>query len=469
MLFSVFLFTALSGAISNSETIKSTDSTSNRIINTITLKGNKVTRDHIITREIPFKVGDTLSGDVITKKLSSAQQNIRNTALFNFVDVERKDIDSNRTDIYITVTERWYIWPLPIFEIEERNFNTWLDSKNLDRATYGFDLLHDNFLGRRQAFSVKFRTGYTHLFGIAYRIPYLDKKQKHGIGFSIGFSQNHELAYATVNNGLRFYKDPDVFVKKEFSARLNYSYRQKIYNNHYFEVRYYSGEIQDTVLILGENYPYYSNNTSKMSFMSLNYLFRRDRRDYKYYPLKGYYFDFEITKYGLGLLKNEALDVTTLYSTFKKYWKLSNHFYAAASLKGKLSGTSHQPYSVMRALGYNTYVRGYEYYVMDGYNFGLIKAGFTYEIVKPKTYKLPLIKLEQFNKFYYAVYARVFTDFGYADNHANNEVNNLSNTYLFGTGAGLDIITYYDGVLRIEYSFNRLGQSGFFLHLTAPI
>lgn len=469
MLFSLFLFTSLAGTPAPTLSVAETDSTKNHIINSITIKGNKVTRDHIITREIPFATGDTIGENILTAKLANTQQNIMNTALFNFVDVERKDIDSIRTDIYINVTERWYIWPVPIFQIEERNFNTWLDSKDLSRATYGFDIYHDNFLGRKQALNIKLRTGYTQLLGLAYRIPYLDKKQRHGVGFAIGYSQNHEMFYATINNGLLFYKDTENFVKKEFSARVNYSYRHKIYNNHFIEARYYTGEIQDTLSILSEDYPYYSDNKNFMSFLSLDYLFRRDRRNYKYYPLKGYYFDFQVTKYGLGLLKNEVLDVTQLHVSYKKYWQLSNRFYAATSLKGKLSGNSHQPYSVMKAFGYNTYVRGYEYYVVDGYNYGLVKAGFTYEIVKPKTYKLPLIKLEQFSKFYYALYARVFTDLGYVDNMVNNNVNRLSNTLLFGTGAGIDIVTYYDGVLRIEYSFNKLGQSGFFLHLTAPI
>lgn len=472
MLFSVFLFASLTCTSADTGDVvlpNTANSNSYHIINSIYITGNKVTRDFIITREIPFKAGDTLSAELLQARLANTQQNIMNTALFNFVDVEKKDVDSLHTDIYIHVTERWYIWPVPIFEIEERNFNTWLDSRNLARSTYGFNIFHDNFLGRKQSLSINYRSGYTNLIGLGYRIPYIDKKQRHGIGFSVGFSNNHEIAYATVNNGLLFYKDTEAFVRKEFSTRLTYSYRHRIYNNHYIEARYYSGEIQDTLTTLGENYSYYTGNKSTMSFLSLDYVFRRDRRNYKYYPLKGYYFDFQVTKYGLGIMKNENLDVVQVHSSVKKYWQLSNRFYAAASIKGKLSGSSHQPYSVVKAFGYNTYVRGYEYYVIDGYHYGLIKAGITYEIVKPKTYKLPLIKLEQFNKFYYALYARIYTDFGYVDNPVNYNMNRLNNMYLFGSGAAIDIVTYYDGVLRIEYSFNKLGESGFFLHLTAPI
>lgn len=462
------LFTVVKGQII-AEPENDTSASKKYIINTISISGNKVTKDFIITREIPFAAGDTIDSKKLTKKLAHTQQNIMNTALFNFVDVEKKETEDDKIDIHIHVTERWYIWPVPIFEIEERNFNTWLDSKNLARATYGFDILHDNFLGRKQSLSIRLRSGYTHLYGIAYRIPYIDKKQRQGVGFSIGQSKNHEIAYATLNNGLLFYKDTENFVKKEFSARINYTYRHAIYNNHLLEARYYKGTLRDTLLSLGKDYPYYADNKNTMEFVSLDYIFRRDRRNYRYYPLKGYYFDFEAIKYGLGILKNEKLDVIQLYSSYKKYWQLSNRFYAAASIKGKVSGNSHQPYSVMRAFGYNTYVRGYEYYVIDGYNYALAKTGLTYEIIKPKTHKLPIIKLEQFSKFYYALYARIYADMGYVDNPVNFEFNKLNNMYLMGAGAAIDIVTYYDGVLRIEYSFNKLGEYGFFLHLTAPI
>jgi hypothetical protein len=32
---------------------------------------------------------------------------------------------------------------------------------------------------------------------------------------------------------------------------------------------------------------------------------------------------------------------------------------------------------------------------------------------------------------------------------------------------GLDFITYYDLVLRFEYSFNKMKESGFFIHMTS--
>jgi len=40
---------------------------------------------------------------------------------------------------------------------------------------------------------------------------------------------------------------------------------------------------------------------------------------------------------------------------------------------------------------------------------------------------------------------------------------------MYGYGSGVDVVLPYDFIMRVEYSFNALKQSGFFLHFTAPI
>ena len=43
--------------------------------------------------------------------------------------------------------------------------------------------------------------------------------------------------------------------------------------------------------------------------------------------------------------------------------------------------------------------------------------------------------------------------------------NSLVNRALYTEGFGLDVVTYYDFVFRFEYSFNQLGEKGFFFHI----
>ena len=50
----------------------------------------------------------------------------------------------------------------------------------------------------------------------------------------------------------------------------------------------------------------------------------------------------------------------------------------------------------------------------------------------------------------------------------NAENNNLTNSLLIGRGISLDYVTYYDKLLRIEFSVNHLGEKGVFLHFSNP-
>jgi hypothetical protein len=45
----------------------------------------------------------------------------------------------------------------------------------------------------------------------------------------------------------------------------------------------------------------------------------------------------------------------------------------------------------------------------------------------------------------------------------------LNNRWIYGYGAGLDFITYYDLVFRIEGAINHLGEAGIYLHLNMGI
>jgi hypothetical protein len=50
-----------------------------------------------------------------------------------------------------------------------------------------------------------------------------------------------------------------------------------------------------------------------------------------------------------------------------------------------------------------------------------------------------------------------------------NQTSFLDNKFIFGTGIGIDFVTYYDKVLRLEYGVNDMGETGFFIHFVAPI
>ncbi|MEK6616186.1 MAG: POTRA domain-containing protein [Bacteroidota bacterium] len=437
------------------------------VINEINIFGNKVTKRHIILRELSFAVKDTIEKSNLHEKLSSAKENLLNTSLFNFVTVDTIPAGDERVNVLVTASERWYIWPVPIFEVQERNFNTWWETKNFNRANYGFYLNRENFRGRKEELGLYAQFGYTQKYGLSYTIPYLTHKQTSGAGFSFSYSRNREVAYMTQNNVLSYFKNPDAYVREELSGKLNYTYRKGIHNRHYLEGKFVQGKINDTLKFY--TIDYFSNNETEMKFFVIDYSYRSDYRDSKQYPLRGYFWEFEATKLGVGILKDEKVDVTNLYLTLRDYEKLSNRFYLAGGLKIKFSPNKNQPYYVQRGLGWRDYVRGYEYYVIDGQRYVTTKLGLKYEIIKPHVQSIKVPSLNKFSTFHYALYANIFGDAGYADDHQYSLTNPLSNSFIYGYGVGIDYVTYYDVVIRLEYSFNKMMEHGFFVHFDAGI
>ncbi len=300
------------------------DSSIVNVVQEIKIIGNKTTKEQIIIRELPLKLGDQIPSEELDNLLQRAKSNLLNTLLFNFVTVDPVYFDKKNISIYVLVEERWYWWPMPIFEIQEPNFNTWWEDKNLDRLNYGLYLAKENFRGRKERLVFKFQDGYTEQFGMRYYIPYINKKQTQGINFKFLYSRNHELTYATTNNVRDFYKNDNEYIRKHIEAGVGYDIRPKLYNNHGVYFKYTSINVSDSVLMI--NRDYLPDSTSELSYFSLEYTVKRDKTNFRSYPTLGYYMDFSIVKDGLGLLDND-LDKLFLTSQVKKYWQLSNKFY----------------------------------------------------------------------------------------------------------------------------------------------
>lgn len=438
-------------------------------VSEILIIGNKTTKPFIITRELIFHKGDSLDRAVLSAAMARSRENLLNTSLFNFVEIyDQPDAnDSAATHVIVRVAERWYIWPLPIFEIVDRNFNEWWLTKDLTRTNYGVYLTKENFRGRKESIRLLLRLGYSQRLGLYYTIPYINRRQENGLSFGVSFTRNHEIAYGLFNNKLSYYKDENNFVRKQFATGVKVTHRQGIHDYHSLAAEYQDNSIADTIIYF--NNDYFIPGEKEQSLLLLSYQYKRDYRDIKIYPLQGSYFDFEVVKQGLGILKNEP-DLLLLTSNYRRYWKLSSRWHFAAGMKGRLSGQSFAPYYNSRGLGFGSdFVRGYEYYVVNGQNYILFKSNIKFTLVPEQVLKIKYIPLEKFNTIPYAFYLNVFSDMGYVRERQFFQNNPLANSYMYGVGIGLDYVTYYDLIFRMEYSFNKFGEHGIFLHFTSPI
>src|SRR5436305_15215461 len=81
------------------------------VVGDIYIEGNKKTKPYIITRELPFKSGDSIYLPELVKAFEISRQQLINTSLFIDVVVALKSFRGYQVDILIQVKERWYVFP----------------------------------------------------------------------------------------------------------------------------------------------------------------------------------------------------------------------------------------------------------------------------------------------------------------------------------------------------------------------
>lgn len=437
-----------------------------KIIARISITGNNKTKENIILREITFQSGDSIPDELLDEKLERSRANLINSLLFNYVEIKKIPVDSVFTDIHIHVTERIYLIPTPIFQFADPNFNTWWLNKDFSRTNWGFFVLKKNFRGRNEDLAFITQFGYSKEFGFLYRIPYITKKQNIGAGIWAGYKQNNEITIGTENNKRLFYTGTTGNSRDELLIKLNTTIRRKLYSTHFFELKYNSNHILDTITKMQGDY--FFENKAHMNYLSFIYVFKNDKRDNKSYPLTGHFTQVDLVKNGLGIISGK-FNVLTANASHSEYFQLSDRFFFASQIKAKFTLSKNIPYYFQEGLGYGNFIRGYEYYVVDGQHFGLVKTGLKYTIVKPRVHKFQAFQNTNFANIHYAFYLNFYIDAGYVYDERYSAVNPLSNQLLYGSGIGLDFVSFYDKVIRFEYSLNKQWEHGFFLHFIKPI
>lgn len=434
------------------------------IVRNIVVTGNKQTRTSVILREISTVPGDTIYLRDLSATLEERRKQLLNTSLFLNVTANIKNWDGDNADLVFEVWERWYTFAFPIFKLADRNFNQWWVEKkhSLDRVNIGVSGAQENLTGRNDALSASLQFGYTQRFALQYNLPYIDKHFRHGIGILASYKRNREVNDSTNFNKQHFFRK-DEFLRQVYVVGLNYSYRKAINTRHQVFVNYNYEKVADSVAILNPNY--LGKGRTHVSFLDITYRLTYIKADSWVYPLKGFNLVAEVGKKGLGPW-NDVNDVHFRLN-MAKYWELRPKTFAALGIRSQARLSNDQPYINQQALGYgDDYLRGLEYYVVDGTSFAVLKSTLRQELVSFKI-KLPIVP-KKFNTVPVRIFAKAFGDAGYAySKFPGNGA--LNNRLLYTSGIGIDIVSFYDTCLRIEYSFNQLGQKGLFLHTSVDM
>ena len=436
-------------------------------ITDIFVTGNKKTKTDYILREVSVKRGDTIPYNQLRIQLNRDEEKIFNLRIFEETKATILEQEDNEVVIQITVRERWYLWPIPIFRLADRNFNAWWNTRerDLSRLIYGLTLDHSNIRGRGERLRLTAQFGFVRNWQLFYQIPYIDKQKKVGFATLFGFTEFKNLAYQTTENVLDFTSSDEELLRESYSVAGAFTYRRNFFTRHGITLGYSQNNIADTIAALNPNY--LGDSRTKQRGLWLTYNLIYDNRDLVYYPLKGSYFNFLIRRFGLGIWDDVGIWSTEIGYT--KLFDLGKNYYFGSRVQLNASAPFDQPFVNQQRLGFfRNFVRGYELSVIEGPVYLLNRNTFKKKLFHREFKIRKFTRMDQFAKLPLGFYLNLFLDMGWSEKYPM-EISRFNNTLLLGTGLGLDIVTFYDVVIRLEYSYNLENETNFFLNVRAAI
>ena len=434
------------------------------VVKDIKIEGNKKTKEHIILRELNFQIGDTLLLAGLQNQFERNKKWFINTDLFSKIDFNLSDwdLETNQATIKLKVKEAWYIYPLPIVELADRNFNIWWDDHNhtLDRINLGLAYYQNNFSGRRDRLVAIAQTGFTQKAEVEYSIPYFNKKKTIGVSGKVSFIRKRSIGYRIVDFKEQFRFSDDEFSLRKFRLNLNWTYRPDIRLTHTLLTGYHRNSVAHFV-VDSLNSDFFGKGFYKEAYPSIQYRLRYDLRDINLYSMAGSLLEFNTGYDGAFNHQGPELFFGNLY--YAKYLKFSKRL--STELIGKVSKTfyyGNPSFYHKSSLGSGEYIRGYEYYVLNGQDFAYAKTSLRFMITNKA---IPISKFYGTKNIPFRLFIALNNDFGAIKENYFPEQNGLSGKMLWGKGIGLDFVFLQSRAIQVEYSMNHFGEKGLFLHL----
>jgi len=388
------------------------------VVGAIVIVGNKTTDEDIIRRELLFNTGDTLTDSILTL----SHNRLNNLLLFNRVQIDLIPSQDN-VIVLIQVTERLYIFPYPVVQLEDRDWK---------KITYGFGLVHDNFRGKNEKLALNVLFGNRPGFNIKYLNPWFAGDAHLYGGFYLKKFQMDNRLYDFTERHLEF----DFFFGK--------------YWTYYFSNGIGLGRIQ--INVDKQHAQYFRNNTHDVNYyLRLSTFY--DKRDLYAYPTRGFYMRNEIGYYGLF---HDYFDYWKFYLDVRKYEHWQSLIFAGRLYTMITEGEL--PVYDRVYIGFGERVRGHFYEVYHGKHAMIGSLELRYPILKLRYYNipLPLVPNPLTQNLRFGLNMGLFYDagmsWGYDKTFAAENI-------IQGFGIGLHIRLPYIEVFRIEAAFNEQLQA----------
>jgi hypothetical protein len=255
-----------------------------------------------------------------------------------------------------------------------------------------------------------------------------------------------------------FYPHPDSssdkIMARQWSGNIDITYRPAIRTRNTLRIAYIKQQVDPTIIHL--NPKYFTAGSTTLSFPEISYKLEFSDLDYNPYPQKGMSGEVSLLKRGF----NSDFSMWQFAAKGTKHGFLAPKLSYSLGASGVLRVPFDQPFINQRLLGYGDfYLRGLEKYVIDGVGAMLLKTTLRRQVFQ---FYIPT-PFRSHDRIPFTFFAKTYADAGYTYTRTSLS-NTLNNRMLYTGGFGVDVLTFYDLSFKFEYSFNQMGQSGFFLH-----
>lgn len=395
------------------------------LVENITVKGNKKTKEHVIIREVLHPKKEPLDSILLNEDINR----LYNLGIFSSVDIE---FVNNTYEI--NVTESFSILPDLVIDYSEIT----------KKWSYGLGLEHINFLGLNKQLYFGGAFVGQKWFAISLNNPWIygDHVSFESILYN-GFFDNPFYDYR--------YNETYFLVESGFYKGLN--------NKFGFGLSYFKNKKHT----LSESLP--TNEKDIYRYISFEFDYQYDTRDVYNDPLNGILFGIN-TRYSISLIKDNS-DISQFSLSYEKFSALNFKYLHEPVLSYGFFGLfkfpkfSQLPIHEYKYLGGEDFVRGYSSFpdeYPNNFNKNNIEvSNIVYNFVEIQS---TIIKKKDYGKIEFGVDGLLFVNSGIG----SREINKLSlNDILVGYGFGFKFFITGPPPISITFGFNPYGQR--FTHL----
>lgn len=424
-------------------------------IEEIIIKGNKKTKKQVILREMETEAGE----EVTVEQLELDRLRIESLGLFSRVQMEA-ELRQKGIAVIITVSEQWYLFPLPIIYFNDKEYK-------LNKLSYGASLIHYNFRGRAELLQVTGVLGFNPSLYFTYSNPWL-------FGDSRIFLSTQLYVSKVQNKSASLLQDGDVY-ERQFGGGIRVGKRLTLKTSLSLLLNYRQLEIPELVTVSPADstsrlyrLTLHPSNIDRLPQIGLS--LSRDYRDFVFFPTRGSFARINLTH--TGLPGSDHIDYSRLSIDLRKYLPLGRESTFAFRYAVDLSRGRVPSYDRL-FFGFDRRIRGEFFDRYEGDHRMLANAELRFPLLPVRYYSLGDDKLGGYMRnLKFGISGSFFFDMGTLwQQDRDRSIEELPlltgpfgnqkrpNKWIYGVGAGLNFHLPYIQVARLEYAWNQDRQS----------